>query len=254
MYREITPSEVVRDALELIKLRYRLFFGACIFSICLSFLSKFTISLASESSLSAVFFTMLLHSFVGMAIYVCVFHQAIQTLRGSNPPLFPENFHIKFVRFILKFYLIALCIVVVCGIGLAVGSPVSSSILDAFDGPFKTIVSVLLSTIVTSLLLGLPISRLVFCLPAIAVDDDSTFKQSWNLSKGNTFQIALFVVPLAFTSTLYLHFARGQKAEGTAPFIDLATPFWMLVMIGVLWFTLACIVIWYEKLRLRYEA
>lgn len=255
MVEKVAIGDVVKDALGLIRKRFAVYSGGLLLTLAAG------VPLMGRAGNEELLFSALTlgiwaaTSLIAMAVYLVLFHDSLTTLRGT-PKFLPERFMSKYLHLLWKALLFGL---MVMGLGFIILIPLAMGIgliaVVSADAPSFVQPLFLMAMGGISIL---PMSyfafRWGFALPAIAVGDESSFRLSWRMTRRHSFRMVVFAVPVGVLNSIYRVINTPQIQAGTFhPFSPANIAFTLLNCI-VFWFTCAVFIVWYEKLKTRYEA
>jgi len=259
MVAKISPVAVVKEAVALIKFRWRLFLSVAvgIYALSLPLMVMMAGKTTEElfSTNVCILFAVLM--LIGFTVNVCMTHHCISTLRGQQPSPLPDRFIGKTFKSILKIFLLILALiipmtVVILGTAIPMGMLIESQGSDAstamdLAGLIVGIFGSLFGFYYFAVRLG-------FSIPPIAVDEESSLKLSWKMTRGHSFRILLFAFPFIVFNLF------GQAVYGTgapdSPFNPYSATAMIYSFVGMAltWFTFAIAIVWYVRLKERYES
>ncbi|QGY39941.1 hypothetical protein GM415_07315 [Pseudodesulfovibrio cashew] len=193
---------------------------------------------------------------IGVAIYVILFHDFIGTLRSEAHPLIPEGFWGKYFKTLLKILLLSLALIVPFALFSFLIVFIVATVGAVGSGERVVVMALFVSSAMVALGVGclLLACRWGFLVPAVAVDEVSTFKRSWRMSRGYTFRLGLFGLPFLIVQSLQRVYFNGQIESRTFSWHSPGSIAWSLAISAVFWFTFTSYVVWYVRLKERYDA
>jgi hypothetical protein len=254
MVAKVSPVEVFKETIALI--RHRIKFIAGMFFIMLLASTPFDWQMAQlvnvdRFEFTPVFWAAFLFSMVvGTVVQVCVFNNFIQTLRSKSTPLIPQKFVGKCFVSLFK-ELLWLLIIVIPGVVVMVGFSV---VLILIFPVGTTGIGVDIITSFSSLFgFGLLGVRLGAVIAAAAMGEKMSFKHSWKMTRGHTFALALFLLPVILFQAFGQLWIR-PALDGSFNFFSPSVIAVMLLTSISYWSIFTAFSVWYERLCQRYAA
>lgn len=253
MENKIAISSVVRDALSLLEERKKLY-SILTLSMYVFGLPLLTFSGNPEDMLTPEYGVLwLVLMLMGMALYVVLFNASITTLRGDYK-LLPQSFGKKYFITVGKVFLLGV-MVLVPGMVLMIPATVLGVVLGAIaEGTLlQAPIMVLTGTLATLALVYLGF-RWGLAIPAIAVGDESSYKLSWRMTRGNSFRMIACALPFGVGNAAMQLVVAPDPQTGVINFLTPAVLAMTLVSCVAFWITFLTFIVWYEKLKNRYES
>lgn len=254
MSDKISPVAVVVDAVRLIHLRWQVYLASL---VIVSIAGLPMVSLSANPDPEAVFSWAWFSAWggsllVGMAVYIVVIHDSLTTLRG-NSVLLPDGFGFRFFHFFWKSLLFLIMII---GLGMVFAIPSSMVLVPLFSGSpdsagiSSTSVVIVIATVLPMFFFAYRWGMALFAIP---VGDTSSFRLSWRMTKGHSIRMLVSYLPFFLMVVLMQVVIAPAMEAGSYDFFSILGILWMIVGSGLFWVSFATWIIWYEKLRLRYE-
>lgn len=199
----------------------------------------------------------------GTLIQVCAFNNFIQTLRCEDAPFVPQGVIGRFFKtllkeFLLLFVLILPAVVIMACVGaiavvLLMPEAFSSGDIDVALSLGDTILLTIFNFLGVLLGFGLLGVRWGAIISAAAVGENMSFKDSWRMTKGYTFSLLLFTVPLFIVQSLsQVLLDPIVESGGSLSFFSLEMISMSILSSFAYWFTYVAFSVWYVRLtRLR---
>lgn len=194
-------------------------------------------------------------------IQAAVFNHFITALRGGTPSIIPTGLATKTLKVLYRELVVFLAVLLpgiivmglffVAGLFFIPGDLESAEMLNS--GQVEVVVGMtsLLGLTFGFGLLGL---RWGAGMAGAAVGEDISLRQSWRMTKGHTFRLLVFLVPMIFAQTLSQLLFQPALEKGTFDFFSPGVMATTLVLSGVYWFSYVTFSVWYVRLKKRYDS
>jgi hypothetical protein len=245
--------------------RYRFKYIAVMFSLMFVVslpMQWITTSMEDGADVSGAFVSVMLLSILfGTVIQVCAFNNFITTLRGEQPSLVPDRLVGKWLKTLLKELLVFLTVLLPGMIAILSFSMIGMLLIpgalenvETLQAPKNLVILGLMSVLGSWLGLGWLGVRLGAGIAGATMNEKVSFKQSWRMTKGHSFGLMVFLLPMFVVQHLSQMLLGPAMAQGTYSMLSPGILITTLASSAVYWFTFVALSVWYVRLRKRYEA
>lgn len=250
MVEKVTVGTVLDGTLDLFKERANFIAGMFVLLLIASASADLQSLKAVNAELQPeLWVSLILAVGVGTVVQVLLFNNFISTLRGEKFPGYPAAIVGKFLRTIFREILLILVVLVpyivsLLGVGIVVGV-----LAGLTDQESTSLMNDTLVSVVAMLSMVLPAVRLGAGIAAAAMGEKISFKESWKMTKGYTWTLTLFAVPMIGVQAYARSVLGPLFASGDIHILSPHVLVYLLLSCASYMFTYVAFSVWYVRLR-----